>query len=76
MLRPHEHDVLEQVGESRPPHELIPRPDMVPGIDSDYRRRVIFVQDDLETVSELVLLELDSRDGLSEHRICRQHKGC
>jgi hypothetical protein len=64
VLRAHEHYVLEQVGKSGSAYLLVARPDVIPCVNRDDRGRVILVENDLETVRELVLLELDTRGGL------------
>ena len=57
MLRPFEHQVLEQVREAGVARPLVLRPDVVPEVDRDDRHVVILVQDHVEAVGERVLRE-------------------
>ena len=50
VLRPFEHQVLEQVRESRAARLLVLRADVVPHVDRDNRTIVILVHDDVEAV--------------------------
>ena len=59
VLRALEEHVLEQVSEAAPPRHLVAGADVVPDVDRDQRDAVVLVEDDLETVVELVALELD-----------------
>ena len=70
VLRSLEHHVLEQVRESRPPRTLVRRPDVVPQVHRHQRQPVIFAQDHLQPVRQLVFLILDGREllGLSHPR--------
>ena len=43
---PHEHQVLEEVGEAGPAGALHPRADAVGHVEDDLRNRVVFAQDD------------------------------
>ena len=64
MLRAHEHDVFEQMCEAGAAYQLVARADVIPGVDGNDRRGVIFVKNYLEAVRQFVLLELDPRDRL------------
>ena len=55
VLRSHEHQVLEQVGEPGPPDLLACRADVVPHVHRDERNRMIFVQDDVQAVRQIEL---------------------
>lgn len=52
VLRAHEHQVLEQVGEAGPPRLLISGSHVVPDVHADDGQRVVLVQDDLEAVGQ------------------------
>ena len=62
VLRAHEHDVLEQVRKAGAAGFFVTRPDLVPGVDGDDRRRVILVENYLEAVRQRVFLEPDLRN--------------
>jgi hypothetical protein len=72
VLRSHEHDVLEQVREACSPDLLVTRPYVVPRVDGHDRRGVIFMQNDLESVRQFVLLELDARYRLCPEGSCHE----
>ena len=59
VLRSLEHQVLEQVRESRAPRLLVLRADVVPHVDRDNRTIVIFVHDHVEAVVEPLMDEWD-----------------
>ena len=52
LLRPHEHQVLEEMREARPLRWLVLRSDVVPEVDRDERQSMVFVKDDRQTVVE------------------------
>jgi hypothetical protein len=55
VLRPFEHEVLEQMRKARVARTLVLRPDVVPDVDRDDRTRVVFVQQHVESIRERVL---------------------
>ena len=57
MLRPLEHQVLEQVREAGVARLLVLRPDVIPEVHRDDRAGVVFVQQHVESVAERVLGE-------------------
>ena len=57
MLRALEHQVLEEMRESGPPWRLVFRADVIPEVDGDNGASVVFVQQQLETIGQLVLCE-------------------
>ena len=59
VLRPFEHQVLEQVREAGVARLLVLRPDVIPEIHGDDRTRVILVQEHVEAVGERLLGERD-----------------
>ena len=62
VLRALEHHVFEEVGEPGPARPLVLGTDVIPDVDADNGRRVVFVQDDLETIGERELLEFQFRN--------------
>jgi hypothetical protein len=54
-----EHQVLEQVREPGAPRHLVLRSDVVPHVHGHDRAIVVFVDDDLEAVSEHMFPERD-----------------
>jgi hypothetical protein len=59
MLRPFEHQVLEEVRKSGMARPLVLRTDVIPEVDRHDRARAILVQKDVETVVERVFRERD-----------------
>ena len=59
MLRALEHQVLEEVREAGLARPLVLRPDVIPEVDGHDRTRVVFVQQDVESVGQRVLREGD-----------------
>ena len=57
VLRALEHQVLEQMGEAGAPRLLVLRPDVIPDVHGNDRTRVVFVEQDVESVAERVLGE-------------------
>jgi hypothetical protein len=53
--------VLEKVSETGPPRALVFRADVVPEVDGDERRGVVFVEDNAEAVGEAVVFEGEHR---------------
>ena len=51
--------MLEKVSETGPAGFFILRADVIPGIDRNYRRRLVFVKDDTQTVLQLVFFDLE-----------------
>ena len=62
VLRALEHHVFEEVGEPGPARPLVLGTDVIPDVDADDGRGVVFVQDDLQTVGERELLEFQFRN--------------
>ena len=54
--------MFEEVRETAPPGRVILGADPIPDLNRDGRRGVIFEPDELETVGELALLEVQARD--------------
>src|SRR6266576_5848882 len=65
VSRPLKHHVLEEMREPGAARLLIRRPNVVPDIDRYQGKSVILREDDLESVSELVLLKRNVRKFLS-----------
>ena len=59
-----EHHVLEKMGKSRKPGTLIGRAYVIPDIDGDERQTVIFQQNYVEAVLQLVCFEWKLGDAL------------
>ena len=55
MLRPLEHQMLEQVRETGMSRMFVLRSDVVPDVDRDDRTRVILVQEHVESIAQRVL---------------------
>src|SRR5689334_20484710 len=70
ILRPLKHHVLEEVREPRPPAPLVLRADVIPDVDRDNRRLMVFMQNDGQAVRKRVFLvrNLRRRDLLSDSR--------
>jgi hypothetical protein len=66
VARALEHEVLEQVGEARPPRLLAPAPNVVPRVDGDDRNGGVAVEDHVEPVVEPEPLVVDRDRG----RLC------
>jgi len=64
MLRAHEHDVLEEMRETRATGLLVRRSDVIPRVDGDDRRRVVLVQQHLQSVRERIALHRNRRHRL------------
>jgi hypothetical protein len=56
VLRPFEHQVLEQVGEARAARLLIGRADVIPDVHRDHRHALVLVKDDVQPIAERELL--------------------
>ena len=63
MLRPFEHEVLEQVREAGAAGHLVLRADVIPDVDRDNRAAVILVNQDVEAVRQSVLCIGDVQGG-------------
>src|SRR5262249_54444735 len=61
ILRPLKHHVLEEMREASAPAPLVLRSDVIPDVDGDNRRSMIFMQDDSQAVLERVFLVRDLR---------------
>ena len=61
MLRPLEHHVLEEVGETGPPGFFVHGADVIPEVDGYQREAMVFIGQHLQAVRQLVLLVLDER---------------
>src|SRR5262245_16825583 len=59
MLRPLEHQVLEQMGEARVPRCFVLRTDVIPEVDGDDWTPVRLVQQHVESVRKRVFAERD-----------------
>ena len=57
VLRPLEHEVLEEVRETALSGPLVGRADVVPDVHPDDRSAVVLGEDDGEAVRQLILLE-------------------
>jgi hypothetical protein len=55
VLRTLEHQVLEQVREAGASRHFVLRADVIPDVDGDNGKRVILVDQDVETVGQRVL---------------------
>ena len=60
MLGALEHHVLEEVRETGAARALLHWPHVIPDVDGDDRELVIFVQEDLEAVAQLVIARSES----------------
>ena len=61
VARALEHQVLEEMGETRSPGRIVLRADLIPDLHGDRRARVILGRDDLESIREMALREDDGR---------------
>jgi hypothetical protein len=61
VLGAFEHHVLEEVGKASAAGQLVERTDVVPEIDGDQRKTVVFMRDDSQAVGQRVLLVRDVR---------------
>ena len=55
--RPFEHHVLKQMGEARPPGQLVRRPHVVPQIHRHHGQAVVLRKNHLQAVRQFVFLE-------------------
>ena len=72
MLRPFEHQMLEEMGEPRPPRQLHLGAHVEPVIDVHHGQLAVDVQDDLQPVRQGVFLEVDPREVLLGHGSSRE----
>ena len=70
VLRPLEHDVLEQVREPCPPRLLVLRSDVVPDVHRHHRQRVVAVKYHVQAVGQCIGLEI-----YGEHSKLRRWNG-
>jgi hypothetical protein len=68
-----EHQVLEEVSESTTPLRLVLTADVVPDLDVRNRKAVVFMKQDLQTVVETVLGEVDLWQTFVSHGISRSY---
>ncbi len=66
VRRPFEHQVFEQMRETRLAGLLVPRADVIPDIDRDERHAPVLVDDDVETVRQRRLSERQVHRGKLE----------
>ena len=62
VLRTLEHHVFEEVGKAGPARPLVLGTDVIPDVDADDRRGVVFMQDDIQTVGKREFLEFQFRN--------------